>query len=886
MINTPQDILNILTQVPQATAIYDNADLRIAYANADMLDMWATTDRVLGANLGDCFPEFEMQGFVDLLKDVWHSGKTYQAADVPASIVLDGIPTTFYFDFEYRALLDSQGKTYAILHTAKEVSSRLEAWAAVRKKEMHEAALNSELRASVEEQQALTEEYMALNEKLADTVDELSQSYKQLDFALDQSRRAKDAANLGMFDLDVKNDILSWDDRCKALFGVPLGSDVSYTKDFVAGLHPDDRQATLSAVKNAFNRESSGGRYNVHYRTVSPTDNAIIWVHAIGTVYFNEADEPIRFIGTVMDVTESVTSRKALEDRERRLQETNEELASTMEELTATMEELTAVNDELATTNSQLKKSEQVNTEVNKNLTSAFERLSESERRLNLAVLSAKIGIWEFDTANEIVSWDERSRELFGASQQGKIPYALALQCIHPEDRTAVADAISYAQRPESEGYYDIQFRTIGEHNTHTTWVQAKGRAYFDEQNRPVHFSGTILDISDRVQSQHKIDAFNRAIAQNALEQRLIVDAGKIGTFSFNPETKDIVVNKHTRDMYGLAESAAVSADQLFAHNIMLGDVEQGITIQQIIEEQNSFDVEFNLPIAAEQDKWLRIVGNRIWNEENRNLMAYGVIIDFTAQKSEEKRKLDFLGIVSHELRSPLTSISGYLQILQLKSKSLENKQFYELLVSANRQSARMKLLIESFLDIARIGEGKLRLNKVEFTLHDLLSNIGQMLQQTVTSHVFLFHVDVQQLILADRDKIEQVIINFINNAVKYSPVGSKIEINAQVEHGELYIEVKDQGAGISEEDQHKIFTRFYRVENSQTEMVSGFGIGLYVSKEIINLHGGTIGLRSVVGQGTTFWFKIPVVVTSEASAASDLLGRSTEETNQELPSS
>lgn len=861
MINRPQEILKILAHVPQATAIYDTEHLRIAYANADMLDMWASTDCIVGANLSDCFPEFETQGFVDILKNVWYSGQTYRATDVPASILLNGVPTTFYFDFEYRALLDENGQTCAILHTSTEVSSRLEAWAVVREKEMQEAALNKELRASIEEQQALTEEYMALNEKLADTLNTLSETNRHLDFALDQSRRAQEAANLGMFDLDVKQNTLLWDDRCKALFGVPNDQAVNFTDDFVAGLHPEDREATLAAIKHAFDRKASNGRYNVHYRAVRPADNTIVWVHAIGTVYFNEADEPLRFIGTVMDVTEAVTSRKALEDRERRLQETNEELATTMEELTATMEELTTVNGELAAINKQLQQSEMINAEVNKNLSAAFEKLSESERRLNLAVLSAKIGIWEFDIIHEIVTWDERSRELFGAPHEGAIPYRLALDYIHPDDRKAVSDAISYAQRPESGGYYDIQFRTIAEANSRVTWVQAKGRAYFDGDNRPIHFSGTILDISDRVLSQHKIDAFNRAIAQTALEQRLIVDAGKIGTFSLNPDTSETVVNKHIRDMYGFPETFEVTADHLFSHQLVRDDVVQERSILQVIQDQNSFDVEICLQFDSEQHKWLRIVGNRIWNEEKQQSMVYGVVIDFTTQKLEEKRKLDFLGIVSHELRSPLTSISGYLQILQHKSKNLENKQFYDLLVSANRQSARMKLLIESFLDIARIGEGKLRLNKTQFTLQELLSHISLMLQQTVTSHLFVFRSDVEQLIHADHDKIEQVIINFINNAVKYSPVGSTIEINARVDQGSLHIEVKDQGSGISEEDQKKIFTRFYRVENSQTVAVSGFGIGLYVSKEIINLHGGTIGLRSVVAQGTIFWFRIPVLV-------------------------
>ncbi len=854
MINTPEDILAVLNQVPQATAIYDNEDLHIVYANRDMLEMWATTADVIGTNLGDSFPEFAVQGFVGILQRVWQTGEIYRAQDVPANILIKGIPTTFYFDFEYRPLLNAEQQTYAILHTAQEVSSRLEAWATVRKKEMQEAAMNEELRASVEEQQALTEEYMVINEKLSNTVDELSNSYKQLDFALDQSRRAKEAANLGIFDLDVKQDILIWDERCKELFGVPRESDVSYTRDFVAGLHPEDKPDTLAAVKHAFDGRASDGRYDVHYRTINAQTQEIIWVHAVGTVYFNENDEPIRFLGTVMDVTAAVTARKLLEDRERRLQEANEELA-------ATMEELTDVNSDLATANLQLRQSEKKNTEINDHLRRAFEQLSQSERRLNLALLSAKIGIWEFNIVDAIVVWDQRSQELFGASQKDEIPYQLALTYIHQEDRKAVAEAIAYAQTPASGGYYDIQFRTIGAQNEGTVWVQAKGRAYFDENDTPIHFSGTILDISDRVHAQQRIDAFNRAIAQNALEQRLIVDAGKIGTFSFNPETKETIVNKHVRAMYGMDDSTTADAEGIFGYPTVIADVEQEVKILEVILEKNSFDLEFVLHRHVDDKRWLRMVGSRIWNEENQNLMAYGVIIDFTVQKLEEKRKLDFLGIVSHELRSPLTSLSGYLQILQHKSKSLENPQVHELIVSANRQSARMKLLIESFLDIARIGEGKLRLNKQIFSLKELISTIGQMLQQTVSSHNFVFDMEEEHQISADRDKVEQVIINFINNAIKYSPSGSDIRIEARKDQESLYVGVSDQGSGIAEEDQQKIFTRFYRIENTQTDIVSGFGIGLYVSKEIIKLHGGNIGVKSQLGVGTTFWFNIPVSI-------------------------
>jgi len=256
---------------------------------------------------------------------------------------------------------------------------------------------------------------------------------------------------------------------------------------------------------------------------------------------------------------------------------------------------------------------------------------------------------------------------------------------------------------------------------------------------------------------------------------------------------------------------------------------------------------------------WLRSIGQSTFDSETGTKMVYGILLDITLQKLEEKRKMDFLGIVSHELKSPLTSLSGYIQILENKSKNLEDKLFSSLLANASRQNVRMRNLIEGFLDVARIGEGKLGLKLVSFDTQELLEQIRQTYMVTTDSHRMIFQIDTQHMLLADQDKIEQVIVNFINNAIKYAPIGSEIKIEASVHEEVFLVRVTDQGPGISADNKQKIFTRFFRVENEQTELISGFGIGLYICSEIIKLHGGQIGLDSEQGKGATFWFKVPI---------------------------
>jgi signal transduction histidine kinase len=204
-----------------------------------------------------------------------------------------------------------------------------------------------------------------------------------------------------------------------------------------------------------------------------------------------------------------------------------------------------------------------------------------------------------------------------------------------------------------------------------------------------------------------------------------------------------------------------------------------------------------------------------------------------------------------------VTSVSGYLQILErtLNDES-PSKAFVK---KAVQQMNKLSSLISDLLDVSKINTGKMPFNFTSFDLIHLLKEVKDMMQQTSTSHSIVLECNIKELIVnADRQRIEQVIINLISNAIKYSPQAHNIIVHCLAKDGKAIVSVQDFGAGIPDDEQRFIFERFYRVKNTAAH-VSGLGIGLYISNEIVNRHGGVLSVTSKVDVGSTFTFEIPV---------------------------
>ncbi|MBS1662385.1 MAG: PAS domain S-box protein [Bacteroidetes bacterium] len=224
--------------------------------------------------------------------------------------------------------------------------------------------------------------------------------------------------------------------------------------------------------------------------------------------------------------------------------------------------------------------------------------------------------------------------------------------------------------------------------------------------------------------------------------------------------------------------------------------------------------------------------------------------------KSLSTLKDDFIGVAGHELRTPITTIKGYLQLLEGQSTEGLTRDFIE---KALRQVNKLNRLITDLLDVTKIQAGKLDYTITPCSIIDLVKECIETVWQIHTSHIIESRLpDKDVIVMADASKIEQVLINLLTNAIKYSPGANKVFLTVTTNSNYAIVSVRDLGIGIPQEHIQHIFHRYYRVKTTQ-HVVGGLGIGMYISKEIINRHNGEIWLESVENQGSTFFFSLPL---------------------------
>jgi PAS domain S-box-containing protein len=228
-------------------------------------------------------------------------------------------------------------------------------------------------------------------------------------------------------------------------------------------------------------------------------------------------------------------------------------------------------------------------------------------------------------------------------------------------------------------------------------------------------------------------------------------------------------------------------------------------------------------------------------------------------QKRAMEKKDEFITIASHELKTPVTSIKGYIQVLRFNFEKDGNAMAAQVLGKVDTQINKLTTLISDLLDVKKIETGKLNYREEVFDYNELVKEVIEETGRVLTKHTVKHQLDETVLIYGDRNKIGQVITNFIDNAGKYSPQNTDIIIETFKEGNKVKLAVSDSGIGIPKSQQHMIFDRFYRVSGAKENTYSGLGLGLYISFEIIKRHQGNIGVESEEGKGSTFYFELPI---------------------------
>jgi PAS domain S-box-containing protein len=258
------------------------------------------------------------------------------------------------------------------------------------------------------------------------------------------------------------------------------------------------------------------------------------------------------------------------------------------------------------------------------------------------------------------------------------------------------------------------------------------------------------------------------------------------------------------------------------------------------------------------KEKYVNVSASVVNNKDGKVIAAASIVTDITLHKELEARKDEFLNIASHELKTPLTSLNLYIELLNKKMQNSDDKSLIQIIKSVKYQTDRLGDLVSDLLDVSRLQTGKLLFSKEEFIIEDLIQEIIDALQPGMKQKI-IFEKKKTNKVVADRFRIYQVLTNLITNAIKYSGEEKEIKIYSKPSGDMVEISVKDNGIGVSKDEHHKIFERLYQVRDDSHKIFAGFGMGLYISKQIIEGHKGKIWVESEPGKGSTFYFTIPL---------------------------
>jgi len=845
---TDKELVEILSLSPAATAVYTSEKLVIQMANDTMLSFWDKDRQVIGMPLPEAVPELKNQDFIALLQKVWNTGITYTAIDTPAELMSAGQPKTFYFDFTYRALKKEDGHVYAILHTADDVTERN----LHRQAMAHAAALSGAL----ENEQALNEELSAANEELNSTNEEMyvmQQSLLELNNELEQrvAARVKDLAE----SKKLLDEILH---QLPAPVAVLSGENqvIELTNASILSFWNKERREVIGRPMLEVFPELTHQPFPAQWKEVLATGIPI--ANREKPVIFQKHDGPKQFyvdyyyqpltnysgnrtsiMATVIDVTDKVESRKQLEENQLKLLDLNDELSTMNEEMSATNEELITTNEELA--------------ETRENLLRTIASVEKSEARFRFLVQQAPVAVCILNGPELIIeSVNDMMLHVLGKplsivgqkyetllEQLKNQPELKVLQEVFSTGKTHFCNEIPTELMQNGQrktGFYNFIYQPIQNEKGLVTTMMI-----------------VATDVTEQVSSRLQLQRTEGTL-------RLSVEAANVGTWFLNNKTKEFFASAQLKELFGYSSSEELTYMDAIAH---IPESHRSDVLRAMgsgTANDSHYNIEFPIKDSGEENlRWVKALG-KIETETGGALRHFsGVIMDITEQKEDELRKNDFIGMVSHELKTPLTSLNGYTQILHQKALKSGDRFTISALEKVTAQIKKMTSMINGFLNISRLESGKIHLQKEHFYIDELIMELVEESRLTSSTHEISIPVAEHLQVYADRDKIGSVISNLLSNAVKYSPLAKEIEIFCELKDNHVHFSVKDKGMGIKPHDVEKLFDRFYRVEGSQNQHISGFGIGLYLSAEIIERHDGKIAVDSEIGKGSTFYFQLPM---------------------------
>jgi len=350
-----------------------------------------------------------------------------------------------------------------------------------------------------------------------------------------------------------------------------------------------------------------------------------------------------------------------------------------------------------------------------------------------------------------------------------------------------------------------------------------------------------------------ELSVSNLELAENESRFRFLLNALPQQVWTANSAGLLDYVNQVVCDDFGFDVATVIGHGwQKFVHP---DDLEEALEKwRSALETGHEYLTEFRLLFRDGNYKWF--LARAIPLIENGKLLLWiGTNTNIDLQKNNEQRKDEFISIASHELKTPLTSIKAFNQLIQRKNNEHALDGF---IVKSAQNITRLERLIKDLLDVTKINAGKIAYEIESFDFKKMLIESIENVQLTTPDHEIILEEATEIIFSGDQYRLEQVVHNFLTNAVKYSPDGQKIIVKSVMEGGDLIVSIQDFGIGIAEKDRKRLFERYYRVDDNAMRF-EGLGLGLFISSEILRRHKGNFWIESEPGTGSTFFFRLPV---------------------------
>lgn len=630
-------------------------------------------------------------------------------------------------------------------------------------------------------------------------ITELKEKEESLRTSEERLRRGQAYANIGTWDWNIETGELFWSERIAPLFGHAQGTLETTYENFVNAIHPDDRQAVADAVNACVERDAP---YQIEHRVVWP-DGTVRWLLERGAVTRDASGKALHMLGVVQDIH----SRKQAE---------------------------------LA--------------------------LVESEKRLQEAQSMARLGHWLADMESGELYWSREIFHIFGRDPATFKPSVEAFQgAVHPDDLALVRDS---EKRAEQTGIHDVVHRIVRPDGS-VRYVHKLAHAERSADGQLLRLSGTVQDTTEFMEAKEQVRQSEERFA-------FAVEGAGDGIWDWNMQTGEMPLSGHYEAMLGYEKGELTPTIDAWVASVHPDDIAR---VQKNLEDYLEgrlpvYVVELRLCCKGGGYRWILCRGTVVARDgEGKPERMIGIHSDIGRQKEAQaelevaresaeranQAKSDFLSSMSHELRTPMNAIIGFAQMLEYDSDMTADQQDnVDEILKAGRH---LLDLINEVLDLAKVESGRIELSMEGVDLTTLGADCRNLIQPIADQAGIGLRFDLPagSALFADRVRLKQVLLNLLSNAIKYNRPGGSVRVTAAADKpGHLRIAVTDTGLGIAPEHIGELFQPFNRLAAEAGE-IEGTGIGLTITRRLVEMMGGEMGVESSVGVGSTFWLELAV---------------------------